>query len=303
MKVSNARQAPAKLPCRKPRAAGTSRVLPPQLHAGPVAHFGRSLQGESASKVQNQDALLLCPGLGGTALSLFGVCDGHGPYGHEIAQIAAAAFPEALTQVLGPQLPAALQQAVRQVNKRVLDLPTSCFSGSTLVSALVTPTAVLCANVGDSRALLASKLHGCWRSTPLNTLHQPGQIEEARRIELFGGELRGSPVRVWLPGQNVPGLAMSRSLGDQRLKEHGVSAVADVTVHTLTDEDCFLVLGSDGLWEVLSDEEVVETVRKHWELGYAKAACNALLAEARRRWQGSAHVDDITAVVVFLKFS
>lgn len=53
--------------------------------------------------------------------------------------------------------------------------------------------------------------------------------------------------RVWLPNQDIPGLAMSRAFGDFRLKDHGVIAVPEVFQHRITSKDQFLVLATDGV--------------------------------------------------------
>lgn len=76
--------------------------------------------------------------------------------------------------------------------------------------------------------------------------------EEAERIKKHHGRvfsLRDEPsvARVWLPDENYPGLAMSRSLGDFQLKRHGVICTPQVVYHRITDRDLFIVLASDGV--------------------------------------------------------
>ena len=53
--------------------------------------------------------------------------------------------------------------------------------------------------------------------------------------------------RVWLPHDNVPGLAMSRALGDYSLKNYGVIAAPEVTYRHIMDDDKFIVLATDGV--------------------------------------------------------
>ena len=80
-----------------------------------------------------------------------------------------------------------------------------------------------CANVGDSRAILAKCRNSSWTAYPLSDDHKPNRPEERERIIKCGGRveqlknLLGEPVgphRVWLKNQDSPGLAMSRSFGD-----------------------------------------------------------------------------------------
>ena len=67
------------------------------------------------------------------------------------------------------------------------------------------------------------------------------------------------PARVWMKGDNIPGLAMSRSAGDLIASQVGVSSQPDVTIHDLTPIDKFLILASDGLWEFLPNQAVTTT--------------------------------------------
>ena len=79
------------------------------------------------------------------------------------------------------------------------------------------------------------------------------------RIEAFkdhNGRLMG-PMRVWHLNENIPGLAMSRSFGDHAAAEVGVIAEPEIIEMNLTEEDKFIVIASDGVWEFLSNDEVV----------------------------------------------
>lgn len=75
---------------------------------------------------------------------------------------------------------------------------------------------------------------------------------EAERIRKRNGRvlaLESEPhiLRVWLPNENAPGLAMSRSFGDFVLKSYGVIATPQVSMHQITSGDQFLLLASDGV--------------------------------------------------------
>jgi serine/threonine protein phosphatase PrpC len=72
------------------------------------------------------------------------------------------------------------------------------------------------------------------------------------------------PFRVWHITENFPGLAMSRSLGDQIGKSVGVSALPFITTYNRqVNHDMFIVAASDGLWEVMENEEVANFVEKY----------------------------------------
>ncbi|CAI5458312.1 unnamed protein product [Closterium sp. Yama58-4] len=94
------------------------------------------------------------------------------------------------------------------------------------------------------------------------------------------------------------GLAMSRSLRDKHANTVEVTATPEVVVRRLDQSDAFLVLGSDGLWEYVGDDEAIGVVVA---AGSIEAGVKALLALAKERWltkDGAGYVDDITALVV-----
>ena len=62
------------------------------------------------------------------------------------------------------------------------------------------------------------------------------------------------PARVWLKNQNIPGLAMSRSLGDLVAASVGCSQDPEVFDFTFDYKDKFIIIASDGVWEFLSNE-------------------------------------------------
>jgi len=84
---------------------------------------------------------------------------------------------------------------------------------------------------------------------------------EAERIRMCKGRVfamktEPSSQRVWLPNQNIPGLAMSRAFGDFRLKDHGVIAVPEISQHRITSKDQFLVLATDGVIAHIYDSNI-----------------------------------------------
>lgn len=124
--------------------------------------------------------------------------------------------------------------------------------GSTAVVAVVGEEVVVVANCGDSRAVLSRARV----PMPLSNDHKPDRPDELERIEVSGGRVIN-----W-NGQRVLGvLATSRSIGDQYLKPY-VIAQPEVTVSKRNDTDEFLILASDGLWDVITNELACRVVRK-----------------------------------------
>ncbi|XP_022737422.1 probable protein phosphatase 2C 51 [Durio zibethinus] len=124
--------------------------------------------------------------------------------------------------------------------------------GSTAVVAVVGNGKLVVANCGDSRAVL-------WRdgvATALSFDHKPDRPDELERVEAAGGRV------VNWNGHRVLGvLATSRSIGDRYLKPF-VICKPEVTVRQLMNRDEFLILASDGLWDVISNEDACRVVRR-----------------------------------------
>lgn len=123
--------------------------------------------------------------------------------------------------------------------------------GSTAVVAVLTPEKIVVSNCGDSRAVLCR--NGV--AIPLSTDHKPDRPDELSRIQESGGRV------IFWDGPRVFGvLAMSRAIGDSYLKPYVISD-PEVTVTERTSDDECLILASDGLWDVVSNETACGVAR------------------------------------------
>ncbi|TKY47466.1 phosphatase 2C 37 [Spatholobus suberectus] len=123
--------------------------------------------------------------------------------------------------------------------------------GSTAVVAVVTPDKLVVSNCGDSRAVLCR--NGV--AIPLSSDHKPDRPDELLRVQAKGGRV------IYWDGPRVLGvLAMSRAIGDNYLKPYVISE-PEVTVTERTEEDECLILASDGLWDVVSNDTACGVVR------------------------------------------
>ena len=95
---------------------------------------------------------------------------------------------------------------------------------------------------------------------------------------------------------------MARSIGDHAVKSIGVIAEPVVSFHDVRENDDFLVLATDGVWEFISSAEAVEIVAKHLHKGATKA-CQILIETAAEKWHDEEgdYRDDITAFVIRLQ--
>jgi len=163
--------------------------------------------------------------------------------------------------------------------------------------------------VGDSRVTLARELGGSLKAVPLSLDHKPDGPAEEARILAAGGRVFSvhyddgvdGPPRVWLGHMDVPGLAMSRSICDVVAHSAGVSTEPDFTEHFLTADDSFFVAATDGLWEFMTDEDVVSRVARMAETVEPKAIVEALVEESSARWmKNESVIDDTTIAIIFL---
>ncbi|KAI3468536.1 hypothetical protein Pfo_025199 [Paulownia fortunei] len=126
------------------------------------------------------------------------------------------------------------------------------YSGSTAVAVVLTEKHIVVGNCGDSRAVL----YRGGRVVPLSFDHKPDRADEKARIQASGGRVFNTDTA------RVEGiLAMSRAIGDSYLKPYVISE-PEVTFTRRDAEDEFLILASDGLWDVMSTEMAGRVARE-----------------------------------------
>jgi len=256
------------------------------------------------------------------------VCDGHGSAGHDVSKFIKDKLPEKLRFNINKRpsktdsVIKILEDSFIQVNEELLNKTNieSDFSGSTCVSVLFTQDKLYCANLGDSRAIIGrcTKENKDNKTTILNWSynllsrdHKLSEIDEKERIIEKGGrvepyqDIKGNfigPMRVWLKEENSPGLAMSRSFGDTIAASVGVISEAEIFEWNLTKEDMFIVLASDGVWDFLFNQEVVELIKDFYLKDDISGAAEFLIEEATKRWINEDDIiDDITVILVFFE--
>ncbi|KAK9724765.1 hypothetical protein RND81_05G096600 [Saponaria officinalis] len=240
-----------------------------------------SFRGKRASMEDFYDVKM--SNLNGKFVSLFGIFDGHG------GSRAAAYLKQHLFENLmkHPQFLVdtrlALCETYKQTDMDFLDAEkdTSRDDGSTASTAVLVENHLYVANVGDSRAVVSK----AGKATPLSEDHKPNRSDERKRIESAGG------VVMWAGTWRVGGvLAMSRAFGNRMLKQF-VVAEPEIQEQEVDKELELLVLASDGLWDVVPNEDAVSIARAEEE---PEAAARKLTETAFNR--GSA--DNITCIVV-----
>ncbi|XVF07326.1 hypothetical protein REPUB_Repub06bG0128800 [Reevesia pubescens] len=156
---------------------------------------------------------------------------------------------------------AAIDQELEQYRK--ID---SFHDGTTTLTIVRHGDLIYVANVGDSRVILATTSDdGNLVPIQLTVDFKPNLPQEAEQITqckwwVFCLYDEPRVYRVWLPDEESSRLAMSRALGDYCLKDYGLIFVSEVTQRHITSRDQFVVLATDGVWDVISNQEVVQIV-------------------------------------------
>ncbi|XP_048435403.1 protein kinase and PP2C-like domain-containing protein isoform X2 [Pyrus x bretschneideri] len=230
-------------------------------------------------------------------IHVFGIFDGH--RGAAAAEFSARAFPgflQAISSISSPR--SALFEAfiktdiafraeldISRKSKRVIQ--KDWHPGCTAAAALIVRNKLIVANAGDCRTILCRAGH----PLVLSKDHVASCLEERDRVISAGGDVRWQ-VDNWRVGRAA--LQVTRSIGDDDLKP-AVTAEPEITETILSPEDEYLVMASDGLWDVVSNAEVVNIIR---DTVKEPGMCSKRLAtEAAER--GSK--DNITVIVVFLR--
>jgi len=135
-----------------------------------------------------------------------------------------------------------------------------------------------CANAGDARGVLCR----AGKAVRLTYDHKGSDKQEAKRIMDAGGFV--------MSGRVNGVLAVTRSLGDSSMKEYVVGSPY-TTETELSEEDEFLILACDGLWDVVEDQAAVQLVR---DVADPRKAAETLLDHAYKNWSS----DNVTVLVV-----
>ena len=190
----------------------------------------------------------------------------------------------------------------------------SWFDGCTTVVVFIYNGSLYCANVGDSRAVLSRSK----RPLDLSTDHKPIRPSEHQRVRLNGGVVRASvtmvdcccftfeqeygPLRIF-PG----GIAVSRAFGDLNLKDPCLGVCSstsffvsapEISVTPLLPSDEFIILASDGLWDVFTSENAVDFVQDGLTSKQELRSIARDLCQAAKSY-GSG--DNITVIIVLLR--
>ncbi len=308
----------------------------PSVSLGVSTHIG--------GKSENQDVSFSI-GLKTGCDSSIGVFDGHGKYGQRIARKVHDFFIKKIASLMSSKDKAKINlQSLdgdqsnidEMIRKYFAEIETiicdnkkmSLKSGCTATISIQKDGKLYIGSTGDSRAVMGSSI---WNHSEHKYLSYSTRLTRDHRFDIesefdmvikAGGEIRprsgkdDGTLRVWVSEQKswelglespAPGLMVSRSIGDYLAKVAGCSAIPDVTSFEISEENRFLIIASDGLWDVLGDEEAVDFVNGFYDpnvSGWAKTASDKLIAKALDKSKSIRFSpDNITVAIMDLRKS
>eukprot|EP01116_Phalansterium_solitarium_P000287 TRINITY_DN10188_c0_g1_i1.p1 TRINITY_DN10188_c0_g1~~TRINITY_DN10188_c0_g1_i1.p1 ORF type:complete len:598 (-),score=153.41 TRINITY_DN10188_c0_g1_i1:377-2170(-) len=279
--------------------AGTSSKPPPRLLIGTSSLQGSRKTFEDTFKVAElQDEN------GGNTLHFAGVFDGH--YGDFAALYCRDCFHRELFRTFAEtkDMLKATEATFSDIEKSFLEVADKQQneSGSTAVVVAIHGWHMVVGNVGDSMAVLCRS----GKAIVLTELHGPVNPQEVKRVTKAGGTFHGNRKLchpVWNP--SMINLGVTRAIGDLFFKKPeyteqkatGLTATPWLQEALLRDIDDFIVVATDGLWDVLSPQEVCDMALKSLTASPVDAVADQLARLAIQR-----NCDDnVTVILITLK--
>ena len=240
-------------------------------------------------------------------ISIFGIFDGHG--GKDVSKYLKNKLPQYFT-MSHMNYDTNNHDKLKKYIEKVYDhVQTSLEKKLKNKSYNIGSTALVCLfykknkkinydiiNVGDCRAVKCNKDS---IGIPLSKDHKPHLVDEKARIEKLGGE-------IIFDGEDwrIKDLSVSRAFGDMDATPY-VTHKPEIFKYSLKQNDKFIILGCDGLWDVLSNQDAVDfvinelnTIDKLTDMyGYSKKNIANQLANYAIN---SGSFDNVSVIIIFL---
>ena len=309
--------------------------------------FSECINGKKKNKdLTGQDTYDIITKELGENIKYFAVYDGHGVKGREASMMVKYEIRKRLINdrkkiskfFRKEQVEKYFKDAFKNIQKKFEKSNDYELSGSCAICVLIIQYKLYTINLGDSRSVLGCKKASKKIALEMSIDHKPNRDDEMKRIFERGGEVtdkQNGVSRIFKKNEDGPGLAVSRSLGDIVAHDCGVSSDPEVIDKEIEPDDVFVIIGSDGIWDLMSSPEVVGFIFDKSE-GRKEVCAKMLAEEARNRWevmnlykqkymldlaqsrenndegnlrdknkdnnQGTLDIDDITGIVHFFNF-
>ena len=259
-------------------------------------------------------------------VQIFGILDGHGDFGDIISKEIKEYFLEYFSKLnlednnnyeklsknnyeeiynLFSEIDAKLHEKYTKENNNI----NICYnSGTTANIIILFKNKIISINLGHSKSII---IHKDKNIIQLNQCHTPELEEEKERIEKNGGEIKKEewtdigPKRICYKNdksKRYSGLAVSRSFGDFYSEQLGIISVPEIKEYDIDYNNLkILVIATDGIWEFLTNEKVMDTIFPYYEENNISGGIEKLIKVGRKMWsvKNPYYIDDLSAIVVF----
>ena len=288
------------------------------------SNTGKTLEG--LIKI-NMDSYLILPNFNNSKdFNIFCIMDGHGPDGHFVSNFIKKYFSsffktniilnskenknnlEYIYYHLQKDNYSLIKEVYHKAEKELFKNKKidSNFSGTSCIIIIQIGDKIICANVGNSRAIMIKNYD---RIIPISIDNTPEIPEESERILKKGGEIiqmeenefEIGAFRIWKKGEKYPGINISRSIGDFIATNLGVISTPNIIEKYLDKETQFIVIVSSGITQVMSNMDILDIVMLFYPNNNCKEASRMIVNEAGKFWLKEEEyiVDDLTAIVIF----
>eukprot|EP00835_Amoeboradix_gromovi_P001745 NODE_86_length_22163_cov_0.379442.p8 type:complete len:317 gc:universal NODE_86_length_22163_cov_0.379442:21908-20958(-) len=258
-----------------------------QVYSAKTNQGGREYQQDRMLIIELQDK------------SIYAILDGHGGNGGDISEflrITLEAYLNSENKILDMTDKQLVSSCFHHMELQLRQSKIDCYmSGSTCSIVLVNNNGVVtCGYVGDSTLIICKKTESNFEIRYASKNHNCEDLEEKARIENRGGRVEKTdprsllinlegPLRVFKSTLPYPGLAVTRSFGDECAESIGVTAIPSIQqfkielsnawskkdnewVFNSVKETCdfAIVVASDGLWDAISKEGVAKVCGRYF---------------------------------------
>ena len=267
----------------------------------------------------NQDSFLQILSINGNKkFHLFGIMDGHGINGHIISKYVSRFIEEFFisetTKKILNNCKNNEEIYALMTNKNyffINNLISEChkslinntqydckFSGCACLLIFLIGNKLICANIGDGRAILLEKTELLQLSIE-QTLKDP---EELKRIINKGGKINKIKNKIILDMKEIDNFEISRTIGDKDLKDIGIIYEPVISEYELSKKSRFLIMGTKGFWKGLTNEKAAIQVNKSIKLNNPLDCCRLLEKKAEDNiFKSSSYRDDMTIIVIIFE--
>lgn len=237
---------------RRSEKSKTCVVAPGQLTILPTLHFSiKTFQNPKHRETMEDMCLTRINFLGERSKNLFCLFDGHG--GDNCVNLSVDRFPDIFGRALkefSTNVECCIKKGFIRLDKEAKE-QKCLFDGTTLTLVYISSKMLYCANVGDSTCIIVTNDS----ARKISYDHKCTDESEIKRVTASGGKFIDNRI------EGI--IAITRTIGDHELKGKGLSCDPYIYKQTIGDNDKYIILASDGVWDVVMPEDIFDICKEY----------------------------------------